>query len=323
MPSVSRYWVSAGLLAVVAATTNSPAFGGDSSNAGSPASGSPPRSSGVPEGAAGKEVTLRFAWPEGPRGTMRYTHSKSQGPVAAKPLSATWKVKVARDSKGLRTVTWSEPKSEVLTDNEPALKEMLEGMLPPITVDADGQFVGVPANAAESLIASMTRAAGKDVIPSDARATVVSMLNARSKNFWDSLVGRWTSKKLVVGGTYPVEGSTEIMPGLPAMKLSGSGRAKPCDSPSASCIVIEESSTASTPEFSKIVGALAKKMGGDIEKIAKKIRIDEVSMHGVLVTDPVTLFPKRFRSEKRLTMSFDGGAPTQQFDVEEWTFSPR
>jgi hypothetical protein len=217
-------------------------------------------------------------------GTMTYSHTKPVKPGdPPQTLSVTFDMSVKRESDGTHTVTWANPRLAAGEPMPPGLRPLLERMEPPITFDDAGHFVRTPPGWAEAELAALPTAAGDKTLSPQMRDTAVRMLDARVKNFWNTIVETWLSRKeLVPGSTYPIAQERPAFPGLPPLKYTGIahvGELKPCKSGSSkpSCIEIDQPTSLSPSDFAATLQALAGRIGGDLTGIAQKMHINRAN----------------------------------------------
>jgi hypothetical protein len=267
----------------------------------------------------------RFAWPKGRVGTMTYTHTKPvRGEVQT--ISVRYEMSVELEGSGKRTVTFDKPKVVKAPPGDTSGVENLLGqMQPPITVDGDGRFVGTPPGAAEAVLRSLDKLAGKEVVPAAARASVAAMLDARNQSFWSMLVGRFVGLKVTPGSTYPFQRKVTLLDGFPPMDVSGTGKSgplRPCQGGpnGAQCVEVSELSTVSASDMEKMLKAFGKSMGVDASVIMGKLGIGTMSIRTVVVTEPQTLLPRLLRWERASEIKLEGKAQ-KVADIEQWEFS--
>ena len=273
--------------------------------------------------AAEEGTAYRFDWPVGKIGTMTYTHTKPIG-GEMQTISVRYDVNVERDGSGKTTVSFLKPKLV----NGPPGSRGVEGLMaqiqPPITVDSDGRFVATPPGSGEAVLKSMTELAGKDVIPPEARAGLMSMLDTRTRNFWNMLVGAFIGKKVAPDSTNPIRAKHTVMPGMPAVEVTGTGKTsklRPCEQGSkAQCVEYTEASTISASDMEKIMQSMGAKLGVDVAAIAKGISMESVTQRTFVVTEPARLLPRILRTERLSVVKLEGKSQ-KIADVEQWEFS--
>ena len=273
-----------------------------------------------PPGAA-DTVKLRFGWRPGMTAQIETTRLQEQRSASVDTVlrRTSYRMHVAPHDDGL-LISYTDftfPDADT-TDQQTSLAEQAAAIVPKIVVDSAGGFVSiedVPGFRAR-LDTLMTRMLPPDEAASAreglAELVTEEALAGLAAQEWNTIVGRWAGRDLMVGEDYGFEeeAALPLIPGAVVRMVSTfsiAGRTS-CDGKSADsdCVEIRLVSRADPDAVSAILAQFTERL---LATPGVGIAFESFEMENemVLVAEPGTLRPHQVRTSKRM-----GGVFTAQ-----------
>lgn len=278
-----------------------------------PQAGRPPAAAPAearPGATAGEEIALRFAWPDGLRGTRDERHA-SAGALLGATRTATVRLEGARrDGAHVLTVRPHPPRE----DGVPFALALV--------ASADGVLQRIDGTS--ELRRSLDEALGRDLPAGELRERYLDdftrMLSSAEEEAWREGVQRWAGKVVVLGETYRgtwTRPSAEEPPPLPEQLAWGARRRVPCAAGEAArCVELwAEGET----DAAALARACAPDPGAHLLRLLDRPRRVRWTLE--VIADPGTLVP--YRLARKVTREAGCEPRALEGGSEEWALTYR